>query len=51
MKKKRWHFLIENDWVIHKGWFAVDLFGINISKGFFCITFFGFTFILEKGNE
>ena len=48
MKNKKWIFLVENTWEIHKVWFAVDLFGINISKSVFCITLFGFSFIMER---
>ena len=51
MKKKKWHFLVESDWEIHKNWFGVDFFGLNISKGFLSITLFGFSFIMEKGYE
>ncbi len=48
MKNKKWNFLVESSWEIHKDWFAVDFFGINISKGFFCITLFGFSFVMER---
>lgn len=48
MQNKKWNFLIDNEWEIHKDWFAVHLFGINILKDFLCITFFGFSFIMER---
>lgn len=45
---KKWRFLIENEWEIHKDWFAVDFLALNLQRDFIAITIFGFTFIMEK---
>ena len=43
--KKKWNFYFENEWEIHKDWFAVALLSFNIQSDFIGITIFGFTFI------
>lgn len=48
MKKKKWNFVVDNEWEIYKDWFAVSLLSFNIQKDFICIVIFGFAFIWER---
>ena len=46
--KKKWKFLILNDWDIWYDEFNVEILAINWQKDFKYITIFGFSFIWEK---
>ncbi len=46
--KKKWNFLVKNQWDIDKDWIAVELFGFNLQKDYKAFVIFGFSFIWEK---